>query len=109
MIGEWVKRKPYLRTELNAHRKETVILGDPADVWALAFAPEQSDEPRDAGGNRTVTPATLYLPAHQGTDRRDQWVIRGLTYKADGEAADWRSPFTGIRPGKVVTLERITG
>ena len=109
MIGERVQRRAYLRTERNAHGKETHILDAPAVVWALAFAPEQSAEPRETGGTRVVMPATLYLPPRQETDPRDIWIVRGVSYAADGAAADWRSPFTGRTAGLALTLRRVTG
>ena len=109
MLGEVVQRLPYLRTDTNGHGREKFVLGDPVRVVALAFAPEQSNEPRDEGGSRVVTPATLYLPYSQETDPRDAWVVRGRRYVADGEAAQWRSPFTGRTPGQVVALRRVLG
>lgn len=36
-------------------------------------------------------------------------TIRGKSYEVDGDAADWRSPFTGWHAGLVVPLKRTTG
>lgn len=34
---------------------------------------------------------------------------RGRTYKVDGAASPWRSPFTGWAPGTEITLLEVTG
>lgn len=104
-----MQRRRWVSSTRNAHGVETHQHGSPTSVQALGFAPEQSTEPREAGSARVVIPATLYLSAAQETDPRDLWVVRGRTYAAEGESGEWVSPYSGRKPGQVVTLRSVIG
>lgn len=78
------------------------------DVVSLGFDPGGSIALRD-GRDGTDTKPTVYLPTGTDIVHTDQLEVRGVTYAVEGEIADWRSPFTGARPGLVVPLRRVSG
>jgi hypothetical protein len=51
----------------------------------------------------------LYLPPDAPElAARDRVRVRGTVQRIVGTPADWRSPYTGWNPGRVVTTERTT-
>lgn len=90
--------------------------GDPVASWAApfevpgcAFDPGSSAEPREPGTERVETEPTLYLPYGAMVGPLDKVTVRGLVYQVDGVSRQWENPFTGVRPGSVVTLRKVTG
>lgn len=77
-------------------------------VVCLGFDPGGSIALRD-GRDGTDTKPTVYLPSGTDVVHTDQIEVRGTMYAVEGEIADWRSPFTGGRPGIVVPLRRVSG
>ena len=78
------------------------------DVAHVAVAPGSSDENNDRRSG-TVVGLTLYLPPGTDIDAADRVIVRGDTYEVDGDAGDWRSPFTGWRPGIEVAIKKADG
>lgn len=84
-------------------------------VQGCAVAPSSganlSGTSAEDNNNRTavIVGLQLYLPA--GTDIRssDRVVVRGETFEVEGIPGDWRSPFTGWRPGVEVALIKVSG
>lgn len=79
----------------------------PGCMVAPRYATEASDN-RSPGvviGKSALGP----LPAGVTLDSDDQIKVDGVLYDIDGEAGDWKSPFTDWRPGVEVALKRTTG
>ena len=77
-------------------------------VAGCAVAPRSSAEDND-GRTAVIVGLTVYMP--EGTDvlPSDRLVIRGVVHEVDGEAGDWRSPFSARRPGLEVPVRRVDG
>lgn len=78
-------------------------------VTGVAVEPRPSGEPLQDARNQVTSGFTLYLPPGTAITARNRVTVRGETYNVVGEAADWRSPFTGWEPGTVVQVERSEG
>lgn len=77
-------------------------------VAGAAFAPAGAAE-LNSGRTAVIEEPTLYLPAGTVVTAACRVQVRGSTYEAVGDPADWRNPFTGARPGVVLRLRRIEG
>lgn len=79
------------------------------DVAGCAVAPGASEENNRRQATVSVD-FTVYMPAGTTVEPEARMMVRGDTdddtYEVVGEPADWRSPFTGWRPGVVVELVR---
>lgn len=86
-------------------------------VGDCVVAPSSGDSGRPSSNelngmrNTVITGFQLYAPF--GTDIRatDQVLLPGdlEPWEVDGEVAHWQSPYTGWRPGTVVSLRRVRG
>lgn len=74
-----------------------------------AFAPGTSTEPVEPGRTAVLVDAVVYLPAGAEVGPADRLIVRGVTYEVQGEPGDWRSPYTGNRPGVAVPVRRVEG
>lgn len=81
----------------------------PVPVSGVAVEPRPSGEPLEDARNQVTSGYTLYMPAGTAITTQNRVTVRGETYKVLGEAAEWRSPFTGWEPGIVVQVERTEG
>lgn len=79
------------------------------DISGVGVEPRPSDEPTQEARNAVVSGFTLYLPTGTEIGPQNRVVVRGGTYEVLGEAAVWRSPFTGWAPGVVVQVQRVEG
>jgi hypothetical protein len=79
------------------------------DVAHVGVEPRPSSEPVEAARNAVVAGFTLYFPPATTITAHNRVVVRGGTYNVLGDAADWRSPFTGWAPGVVVQVGRTEG
>lgn len=75
------------------------------DIDGCAFNPGTSSEPLETGRNAVLTRPEVYAPPGADVLAGDRLVVRGVVYEVDGDPADWRSPFTGWRPGLVIRLK----
>lgn len=82
---------------------------DSLDIDGCAFNPGESSEPLQTARNAVLTRPEVYAPPESDILAGDRLVVRGDTYEVQGHPQDWRSPFTGWRPGLVVPLERVEG
>jgi len=103
-----IQRRPFSSASRNGHGREVAAFGIAYAVPDAVFWPEESVEMSD-GGQRVVRPARLSVPFGEPTDPRDQWLVDGLTYEAQGDTSRWANPFTGAQFGGVLTLRRVTG
>lgn len=78
------------------------------DVEGCAVAPSSSSED-NANRQGVVAGLTVYAPADADIRHTDRVEVRGLVYEVDGTPNDWRSPFSGRRPGLEVALKRVEG
>jgi hypothetical protein len=78
-------------------------------IPGCGFNPGQSSEPVQDARNAVITRPEVYAPSGADILAGDRLVVRGETFDVDGDPADWRSPFTGWRPGLVVPLKRVEG
>lgn len=107
---------------VTVHRQQRSRFGDRTDttshtITGCAVAPSFSGGGRDRsteqGGNLADTVSTgqvLYGPYDADIQASD--VIEtpdGLRYQVQGDIARWASPFTGVRSGCQVTMERVRG
>ena len=70
-----------------------------------AIAPRTASENADPTRPAVIIGKTVYGPTVT-LDADDQILIDGIAYEVDGEAGDWRSPFTGWAPGMEVPVKR---
>ena len=75
----------------------------------LGFNPGGSTEVSAVWRVAVSTQPTVYLPTGTDITPADRVVVRGVTYEVDGDPADWRSPYSGWRPGLSVALKRFGG
>lgn len=61
------------------------------------------------GRDTVSTGLTTVVPAGTPVTALSRFQVRGGMYEVDGTPSDWRSPFSGRRPGLEVRLTRITG
>ncbi|MBA3781013.1 MAG: hypothetical protein H0X12_04060 [Nocardioides sp.] len=78
-------------------------------VYGVGVEPRPSPEATENARNATVDGYTLYMPADTAITAQNRVIVRGKTYLVDGDAADWRNPYTGWTPGLVVQCKRIEG
>lgn len=90
--------------------------GNPVDAWAsprtvegCAFDPGGSVETYEPGRNPVVTSPRVFAPAGTVVGARDRVTVRGRVFQVKGDPGDYRSPFSGWRPGIVVNLEVVSG
>lgn len=82
---------------------------DELEIEGCAFNPGTSTEPLETGRAAVLTQPEVYAPADSDVLEGDRLVVRGITYEVEGHPADYRSPFTGWRPGLVVRLKAKEG
>jgi hypothetical protein len=80
-----------------------------ATLEGFALDPGGSQETRTVSREQITTTPTLYGPYGADLVAADRVVVRGVTWEISGNAADWRSPFTGWTPGSVWPLTRVEG
>ena len=73
-------------------------------VEGVAVEPRPSSGPLQDARNAVVSGYSLYMPTGTAIGPQNRVTVRGKTYDVLGEPADWRSPFTGWRPGLVVQV-----
>jgi len=89
--------------------------GNPTWTWAddqvdgVAVAPRSSAEPAQVGRLAVITGLSVYLPTDTTIGPHDRLVVRGIEYEVEGEPGDWRSPYSGRRPGIEVAVRRVEG
>lgn len=107
VIGEPVTVHRRTVTSWDGYRDD--VYTDANDqVQALAFAPGASVEVTQ-GRDTITTQPTVYLPTGTVLDGVSAVTARGVRYEVDGSPRDWRSPFSGRRPGVEVRLRGVTG
>lgn len=79
------------------------------DIPNVAVEPRPSSEPVQDARNSVVSGFTLYMKTGGDLTPLDRVRVRGVVYDIDGEIADWRSPYSGSRPGLVVQTKRVAG
>jgi hypothetical protein len=85
--------------------------GAATTTWTAEDVPNCGVEPRfsteDNVNQSTVAVGlTVFLPPDALVETTARLIVRDVEYEVIGEPADWRSPFTGWRPGLSVALER---
>lgn len=108
--GESAELFKYLGAGEDAH-------GNLIDEWdeipitldGCAFDPGSSAEPRRPGQDRVIVEPNLFAPYGTPAEPKDRIKVRGEIYQVEGEARDWRSPFTGTAYGTAIALRRVSG
>ena len=80
-----------------------------AEVGGCAVAPRTSTEPVEVGRQSVITGLTVYMPSWVTLSPYDRLIVRGVTYRVEGEPGEWRSPFSGWEPGIEVAVTRVEG
>lgn len=75
----------------------------------VGVEPRPSTEPVQDARNAVTSGYTLYMKTGVDLTPADKVRIRGTVYDIDGEVADWRSPYSGSRPGLVVQTKKVDG
>lgn len=79
------------------------------DILNVAAEPRPSSEPVQDARNSVVSGFTLYMTTGVDLTPVDRVRVRGVVYDIDGDVGDWRSPYSGSRPGLVVQTKRVAG
>jgi len=97
--------------EAGTDRRGNAEPGEPTrlDIDGCAVAPRGQGENRTEGRQAVTSGWTVYAPTGADVLATDQVEVRGVVYEVDGEPADWRSPFSGRRPGLVFDVVRVEG
>lgn len=109
LTGETVTvLRPEFTTD--AHGNEVADWSDATetDVPGVAIGPGATDED---GTDRqaSIDNVTFYMPTGTDVLPSDRIEARGVTYEVYGVPRDWRSPFTGRRPGLAVPARVVNG
>lgn len=114
MFGETVI--VYQRVVTGTNRGNATTYGYDAgtSVDGVAVAPIMlqtvSGEPNEIGRQSVVGSRwMLFFPTGTAVNAYSRVQVRGELYEADGEPGDWRSPFTGVRPGMQLLVKRVEG
>jgi len=84
---------------------------DELEISGCAISPRAqvyTSELTGPGRRAVIDGVLLYAPYGSDILPSDDIVVRGVTYRVDGEPGSWRSPYTGARRGIEITLERVT-
>lgn len=109
-MTEPISHIPYIGSTEDAHGNETETWGDPVTLEGVyGFDPGSSSEPRIAGQERVIVEPALYGPYDMPFLRRDQVIVRGVTYEIEGVVRQWRHMLTNREAGGVVTLRKVSG
>lgn len=96
-----------LETSRDEHGDLTEALRGTID--GCAVAPESSTEDND---NRAQvdTFVEVYAPySDVVVTAQDKVRLNGTLWHVEGDPAEWRSPFTGWQPGRVIRLRQVRG
>lgn len=93
----------------DAHGNPVDVWGPPVTVQGCAFDPGSSTESHDGARDQVVSLPRVFAPPGTVVGARDRVTVRGKLFQVKGAPADYQSPFTGWRPGVVVTLEAVDG
>lgn len=92
----------------DAFNRPTSGFLDPVPIDA-SFAPETTVEPRDGSSQRVVSTAKLYLDDPIDYTARDEFLVDGQAYTAEGVSPGWFGKYTGYSFGQEILLQRVVG
>lgn len=105
-VIEWKRYTPTAgRDEFN---RPTSGFLDPVPIDA-AFAPESTAEPRDGSSLRVISTAKLIVDDPIDYGARDEFLVDGAAYTAEGVRPGWFGKYTGHSFGQEILLQRVTG
>lgn len=85
------------------------VYGDTATTLTnIPVWPRASSE-LTQGEDLLITGLSALLPADTSVRGIDKVTVYGDSYEVDGEPGRYMSPFTGLEPGVLVNLTRVTG
>jgi len=87
---------------------ETSTVVDGCVVWPRDGNGTSGNE-QVQGKDMVIVGLSLLLPAGTVVTATDRIVVNGLSYEVTGEPGHFSSPFTGLDPGVLVGLTRVTG
>jgi hypothetical protein len=108
-FGETAILQRFSASTDDAHGNATDTYAAGESITGCAFDPGGTADLADTSRRGVETEPTLYAPAGTVVGSQDRIVVRGLAYEVAGDAADWRSPFTGWHAGVVIPLRRVSG
>lgn len=79
------------------------------DLERCGIAFRYSTEPTERGRQGVIVGLTVYAPAGSDVLSTDNLLVRGSTYRVEGEPGDWRSPFSGWEPGMEIMARKAVG
>ena len=110
MFGETVTVLTRAQTGTDRYGKPAYDWPGPGvEVTGCAVAPRTSAEPLEVGRQAVITGLTVYMPSWVTVGPYDRLIVRGVTYRVEGEPGQWRTPYTGRRPGIEVAVTRADG
>lgn len=110
MIGETVT--VLARTQTGVDRYGKPVYGWPGpgvEVAGCAVAPRSSEEPTEVGRQAVITGLQVYLPPGTEIAPSDRLVVRGETFEVEGDAGEWRNPYSDVWRGVEVACSRVEG
>jgi len=113
MYGETVTILHRTQTGTDRYGNPTYDWPEPGTiVTGCAIGDRGTEEPTNINRAPVYEGLTVYAPAGTAVGPHDRLVIRGVVYEVDGEALEWRSPYTPqiFSPrGVVVYAKRVEG
>ena len=108
--GETVTvKRPATTTNRNGDAAPNWASVTETDVDNVAVAPATGTEDASQRVSGVVADLTIYAPTGTDIAGTDRVEVRGTDYEVVGPTRDWRSPYSGDRPGVVVDLKRVAG
>ena len=85
------------------------VIGDTgATPTSGVFSPEGATELTQGEDLLLTHPRFYFMDGAPVPAATDQLIVRGSRYDIDGEPSVFQSPFTGLKPGPVVKLLKVT-
>lgn len=115
--GETVRRIRRTPAGTDRYGDPLPAVVDELDIPGCGLAPHsaadrsspEAGESTGYGRDGVVGGYTLYAPPEADIARTDRVEVRGVMHEVTEVPAAWRSPYTGRRPGLVVTLRHAEG
>jgi hypothetical protein len=110
-ISEYVLYESFLAGAEDSHGNETETWLPAVRVGIYAYNPGTTDEPFDAGTDRTITNPTIYVPTATKLTPRGRVTLEAEEEPLEivGETLPYRNPYDSSMNGNVVNLKRVSG
>lgn len=101
--------KRYSQTpKRDAYGKEIASFDEPVAIEA-DFAPESTAEPLKGTTQRVVSEAKLFLRTPIDYTHKDEFIVDGVRYKAEGVLPGWHGRYSRRTLGQQILLKVVLG